>query len=98
MIPHKIDCDLDGYCRCDPGYVVQLGKRKLELRAPSRLDARITALRSWFGASCYWDCHETKGPTVGRVVLQQRRKRHGKIRFIDKPLTRWEKLTIRRLP
>lgn len=72
-----------------------LGKRTGTFAAPTPGDARDAALRAWFGPGVYWDSHEVDGPRVGRVVQQKIRKSHGKDRFVDEPLTKWVKLTIR---
>lgn len=57
---------------------------------------RDAALREWFGPGVYWDSHELDGPRVGRVVRQKIRKSHGKDKFVDEPLTKWVKLTVRK--
>lgn len=76
---------------------VYLSKRlRARILAPTPGDARSLALREWFGPGVYWDSHEVDGPRVGRVVRQKIRKSHGKDRFVDEPLTKWLRLTVRK--
>lgn len=78
-------------------FKITLGtKQTMLVAAPTPGDARLFAFREWFGPGVYWDSHEDDGPRVGRVVRQKIRKSHGKDRFVDEPLTKWVRLTVRK--
>jgi hypothetical protein len=74
----------------------KLGKREILIAAATLGDARDAALRTWFGPGVYWDSHELDGPRVGRVVRQKIRRSHGKDRFVDEPLTKWVRVSVRK--
>lgn len=72
------------------------------LRAGSRLygervaastpgDARDAALRAWFGDGVFWDVEDGRGRPVRQVPV----KRRGRVRYLEKPLAPWGKLSIR---
>lgn len=70
---------------------VTLGKRSATIAAETKLDARSSVLREWFGLGVFWEEEDGRG----RVVEQKLVKRRGVERFRETPLTRWGKLTIK---
>ncbi len=70
--------------------------RRDKFEADTRGDARILALRTWFGEGVFWDADvDIKS---GRVVRAREVKRNGKVRFVEEPLTRFVTIKIRKLP
>ena len=57
--------------------------------------ARIMALRSWFGPDVFWDADETIKD--GRVTRAREVRRHGKVRFVEEPVTRTVRITVRKI-
>lgn len=54
-------------------------------------DARDAALAKWFGDGVFWDVEDGRGRPVRQVPV----KRRGRVRYQEKPLAPWGKLSIR---
>lgn len=65
-------------------FFVQVGKRRAEVMAADRGEARWLALAELFGKGAFWDADYD--PRYGRVFLQ-RERRGNKLRFVEKPVT-----------
>lgn len=72
-------------------FKVTFDKRAGTFAAANPGDARDAALHTWFGPDVFWDMDGS----IGRVVHQRPVTRHGKPRLLEKPLTKFGKLTIK---